>query len=224
MRVYHGSGVFIEEIDLAQCRPGRDFGQGFYVTNIRRQAEVWAERKSLEAGDAGVITEYDFNEYAYKYDKLKVLVFESYSEEWFDFVLLNRGNMTKQAHDYDIVEGPVADDQVATRRFHYQEGRITKQPFLEELQFKKATHQMCFCTPDALQMLTLVRPTADADIVLISEQIVEALVGNRGYSELQAVDVWYCSDTYKQLSDEATEMYKLAWKQIYEHLIREIEH
>lgn len=146
MRVYHGSSIRVDEIDLSKGRWGRDFGRGFYVTNIRSQAEVWAARKGEEAGTSGVITEYDFMEYAYEDDRLKVLSFDSYNEDWFDFIILNRSTLKKQAHDYDIVEGPVADDQVSRRIFLYQSGMLTKQEFLDELKFKKLTHQMCFCS------------------------------------------------------------------------------
>ena len=57
-------------------------------------------------------------------------------------------------HDYDIVEGPVADDDIATRIISYIEGGITKTEFLEELKFKHAdTHQIIFCTQKSLQMI-----------------------------------------------------------------------
>jgi hypothetical protein len=215
MRVYHGSSVAISEIDLSKSLPGRDFGQGFYVTNIRRQAEIWAERKAAELHNKEVITEFEFNEYAYRYDKLKTLYFEGYSEEWFDFIILNRSSMTRQVHDYDIVEGPVADDQVASQIFLFQEGRLAKQQFLEKLKFKKATHQICFCTPPSLQMLTLIRKNADAAIMQISEQIVEALMVEYGWNELQATRYWYLSDTYAMLTDESTELYQQEWREVY---------
>jgi hypothetical protein len=32
MKVYHGSYIEIEKIELAKCLPQKDFGQGFYVT------------------------------------------------------------------------------------------------------------------------------------------------------------------------------------------------
>jgi predicted RNA-binding protein YlxR (DUF448 family) len=39
MKVYHGSYTQINEIDLSFSQAGKDFGRGFYVTNIRSQAE-----------------------------------------------------------------------------------------------------------------------------------------------------------------------------------------
>jgi hypothetical protein len=44
MKVYHGSYATVNEIDLTKGELNRDFGRGFYVTNIYRQAEFWAKR------------------------------------------------------------------------------------------------------------------------------------------------------------------------------------
>lgn len=44
MKVYHGSYIPIDHIDLSKCEKRRDFGRGFYVTNILEQAEFWAKR------------------------------------------------------------------------------------------------------------------------------------------------------------------------------------
>ena len=71
MKVYHGSYMQIEEIDLSKCEIGKDFGQGFYVTNIKEQAQFWAERKGLDNGTKGFVTEFEFNENAFLYFKLK---------------------------------------------------------------------------------------------------------------------------------------------------------
>jgi len=37
MKVYHGSYIKIEKIDLAKCLPQKDFGQGFYVTKFKHR-------------------------------------------------------------------------------------------------------------------------------------------------------------------------------------------
>ena len=39
MRLYHGSNIVIDSINLAMCRPYKDFGKGFYLTDIKEQAE-----------------------------------------------------------------------------------------------------------------------------------------------------------------------------------------
>ena len=47
MRVFHGSYIKIDTIELSKCEIGKDFGQGFYVTKIKEQAIFWAERRGL---------------------------------------------------------------------------------------------------------------------------------------------------------------------------------
>ena len=63
MRVYHGSYTQIDEIDLSKCEIGKDFGQGFYVTKIKGQAQFWAERKGLDNDTQGYVTEFEFISY-----------------------------------------------------------------------------------------------------------------------------------------------------------------
>jgi hypothetical protein len=145
MKVYHGSYTEIDEIDLSKCESHRDFGKGFYVTNIREQAEYWAKRKGKKLGKEGIVTEYTFYENAFNNYHLNVLRFNGYSEEWLDFVVMNRNPETPEPmHDYDIVEGSVADDAVALRIYDYLNGELSKEQFLEELKFKlKYTNFFC---------------------------------------------------------------------------------
>ena len=37
MKLYHGTNCDFQQIDLKKCKPNKDFGQGFYLTDIRRQ-------------------------------------------------------------------------------------------------------------------------------------------------------------------------------------------
>lgn len=37
MKLYHGSNVEINEVDLSKCRPFKDFGVGFYTTMLEEQ-------------------------------------------------------------------------------------------------------------------------------------------------------------------------------------------
>ncbi|GHU67629.1 hypothetical protein FACS189413_02740 [Bacteroidia bacterium] len=82
MKVYHGSYTEIDLIDLSFCETGKDFGQGFYVTQLREQAEFWAKKRGKRKGTSGVVTEYDFGEFFLESsDKIKVLRFEDYNYE-----------------------------------------------------------------------------------------------------------------------------------------------
>jgi len=222
--VYHGSYAKIHEINLSFCHRGRDFGKGFYVTDIRSQAEYWATRKGKWRNTQGEVTEFGLHEELISILKLKVLRFEGYTEEWLDFVVFNRDNdLEQQAHDYDIVEGPVADDEVATRIRNYLRGDITKQQFLSELTYKSPTHQMCFCTERSLSVLISQRDKIDGIFANIDYEIVNALMIDYEMNETEAIDIYYTSNTYTNFSDESTELYKKSWQEIYEILKTEIQ-
>jgi hypothetical protein len=224
MRVFHGSDTKIEVIDLSKCKPGRDFGQGFYVTKYRRQAEDIAIRVSQWNNAIPVITEFEFNEYAYDDNDLNVLRFDTYTEEWFDFILLNRDNiLPNQAHTFDIVEGPVADDDVTARIYDYLNGDVSKEDFLIELKFKKPMHQICFCTFQALQMLKHTDYVADGKIMHIDDYILEALVIEYNIADTKAADLYYASKTYSCLIDENTGLFQKPWTDVYKLFLQELK-
>jgi len=226
MRVYHGSYTQIHEIDLSKCEIGKDFGQGFYVTKIKEQAQFWAKRKGQDNDTQGYVTEFDFNENAFQHFKLKTLRFATYNEEWLDFVTMNRDTRLSQpTHDYDIVEGPIADDRIATRIKKYLRGSITQQQFLEELKFAKETHQICFCTGRSLQMLDYIEKTIDtaSELPEISEQIIEKLIIDFNINEEKAADLFFSSATFGKITNEAADFHKKSWQEIYELLKSEID-
>jgi len=218
MKVYHGSYTEINEIDLLKCKAGKDFGRGFYVTNILSQAEFWAARKGRK--NKGVVTEFEFDEFFFEDDLVKVLRFDGYTEKWLDFVVLNRKNKSgkQQSHDYDIVEGPVANDDIATRIDDYLAGNITKEQFLIDLTFKVPSHQICFCTVQSLQALVLQKGKIDSKVFHTDNYILQALMTDFGLSEIEATDKYYKSNTYTKFADETTELYKKSWQEIYEML------
>lgn len=107
MILYHGSYLEIAEPDLKHSRPNVDFRSGFYATPIYEQAVKWCGKFKRRGGD-GIVSRYRFDETAYH--DLKVLKFDSYSEEWLDFILTCRSG--KDMSGYDIVIGGVANDRV----------------------------------------------------------------------------------------------------------------
>jgi len=223
MKVYHGSYIAIENIDFSFCRKKRDFGKGFYVTKIHSQAEYWASRKGEDNDVEGVVTKFEFDESFFEDDDLKVLRFDRYSKEWLDFVVQNRVNKTDlQTHDYDIIEGPVADDDIATRVYDYIKNKVSKEQFLSELVRKKPTHQICFCTMRSLQALELEKGEIDSKIFHTDNEVLQALMTDFGLSETEAIDKYYKSNTYTQLANETTELYKKSWQKIYEMLKLEL--
>jgi len=95
MKVFHGSYMVVSEIDLTKGRSNLDFGKGFYVTNIRSQAEYWATRTGRFHKTDGIVSEFEFYERAFTDSMYKVLRFADYNEEWLDFVVLNRDPVTE---------------------------------------------------------------------------------------------------------------------------------
>lgn len=81
IRLYHGSNVVVEEIDLTKSRPNKDFGQGFYLSADRQQAWRMGEFKAMTEGGEPVINAFLFDEQLLASDELKVRVFEGYTRD-----------------------------------------------------------------------------------------------------------------------------------------------
>lgn len=146
MTLYHGSYLEISKPDLKHSRTNVDFGIGFYTTPLYDQAVKWCE-KFKRRGKNGVISCYKFNENAY--NELKVQRFDSYSEEWLDFILLCRSG--KDNTDYDIVVGGVANDKVFNTVELYFDRLIDKNEAIKRLRFEKPNLQICFRTERAIE-------------------------------------------------------------------------
>jgi hypothetical protein len=222
--VYHGSYTKIDAVDLAQGQENRDFGKGFYVTKLQKHARAWAKIIGRKQDTEGFVTKYKFYERAFTDNTYKTLRFDDYNEEWLDFVVLNRDTSTQgQRHDYDIIEGPVADDKVQNKIEFYLKGKISKNDFLTELKYHEQTHQICFCTRKSLQMLELIDDEMNLNVIMISEPIIENLMLDFNIDEEKATDVFYTSKTFLQLADRSTELYKKTWQGVYEFLKTELK-
>ena len=142
MILYHGSKEIVEFPEIRKAVYNKDFYFGFYCTRMQEQAERWATRY----GRKGYV-----NCYEYIPDKkLKYLIFEEMTEEWLDFIISCRSG---QDHDYDIVIGAIADDQIYNYVSDYMDGVITREQFWTLARFKYPTHQIVFCTDAALKCL-----------------------------------------------------------------------
>lgn len=155
IRLYHGSTVDIEKIDLAMSHPNKDFGRGFYLSDDQQQAWRMGEFRALINGGVPVMNSYLFDERNMISGELRVITFSDYSQEWADFVFLNRNNKSiKPAHDYDIVYGPIANDRVGLQMGKYEAGDITLDQLLQNLKYMKGiTFQYFFGTNRAIEKL-----------------------------------------------------------------------
>lgn len=152
MILYHGTNVDFEHIDISKTQLHKDFGRGFYLTDLREQAERMAMRKTRMLGGEPVVQAYELDET--KLSGLKVLSFDSATEAWASFILKNRDRSVKAPqHDYDIVIGPIADDGVAFLLGRYTEGTLTLSELARELEFKHLNKQYYFGSERAVSLL-----------------------------------------------------------------------
>ncbi len=160
IRLYHGSNVVIEQIDLSRSKRGKDFGQGFYLNFNPDQAMTMAIRTTRILNDGQpTLSCFEFDESAAKESGLNIKIFPDYSEEWAEFVVMNRKNNSDiPAHPFDIVIGPIADDTVGVQIRRYIMGYLTAAALVEELKFK-GDHavQYFFGTPRAVELLKRIK-------------------------------------------------------------------
>jgi hypothetical protein len=171
-----------------------------------------------------VVSEFEFYENAFEHYELNVLRFPGYTAQWLDFVVLNRDPKSPvPAHDYDIVEGPVANDDVNDRINDYLEESVSMADFLKELAFHKPTHQICLCTVRALQMIEPVDKKYYVNVKHVSKPVMERLVAELGFDKNDAADVFYNSKVFAKLADKTTGLCAKPWQEIYAMLKQEME-
>ena len=223
MIVYHGSDIKITDIDLSKCELHKDFGQGFYVTKNIEHAKSWAKNKADRNNTAPVINEFEFIRSAFDSKEYKTLQFTHYSPDWLDFVMRNRDISTnKKQHDFDIVEGPIADDKVQRQLNSYFAKLVSKEELLDKLKYHEHTHQICFCSVKSL--LTL-KKTDTKNTLIKSEDIIskiaEELVIKQSITDIEAYKLIYESAIIDKLFDEDSELCNKSWQEIYEMLKEE---
>lgn len=141
MTVYHGDYTPVETPEIRIGRNTKDFGSGFYCTIIKEQAQRWARRY-----DTKIVSIYDVR----LNQDLNIKEFREMTDEWLDFIISCRSG---KVHDYDIVIGAMADDQIYNYISDYMDGTITREQFWVLAKFKYPTHQITFCTKEALKCL-----------------------------------------------------------------------
>lgn len=144
--VYHGGSQLVETPEIRIAKFNKDFYFGFYCTIMKKQAERWATRFD----EKGYINIYEY----YPNSELKVLKFEEMTEEWLDFIVACR---LGKSHDYDIVEGPMADDTIYNYVQGFIDGKYSREMFWALAKFKYPTHQISFHTARALTTLKFVK-------------------------------------------------------------------
>ena len=141
MRVFHGGAIEVKDPEIRTGKFTKDFGEGFYCTKLKRQAKRGAMRKETPTIS---IYEYTPNK------ALSILDFKGMTDAWLDFIVNCRKGIP---HNYDIVIGAMANDQIYNHIEDFIAGIITREQFWVLAKFKYPTHQICFATEASLKCL-----------------------------------------------------------------------
>ena len=134
----------VETPKILKSKFPKDFGEGFYCTELEQQAVRWASRY-----DTSVVSEYEYT----SNENLKTLVFKEMTEEWLDFIVACRSG---EKHNFDIVIGAMANDQIYNYISDFIDGVLNREQFWVLAKFKHPTHQICFCSEKALETLQFI--------------------------------------------------------------------
>ncbi len=141
MTVFHGGYLAIEKPEIETVKHILDFGTGFYCTVTREQALRRARRYPTK-----IVSKYVFR----FQDDLRILEFRAMTDEWLNFIA---ECWNGKKHGFDIVIGPMIDDQIFSCVYDYFDGSVTKDQFWILTRFRYPTHQIAVCTDAALKCL-----------------------------------------------------------------------
>jgi len=226
MILFHGSNHDFNNIDLSKSKDRRDFGKGFYTTTIKEQAQQWGYNMFNRLGGDGIFL-YEF-EFSPSSDLLSKQ-FPEITDEWFDFILLNR-TLGGTQHNYDFLQGPVADDKTFLTITGFIDGIFSKEEAMQRLRYSKSNDQVSLHTEKAVSCIKLrgKRKTSSEKIIyngqdlnfFISqkiEHIVNIIAKKKDISFASAYDYFSVSQIYKSLQNTTS----LLWTENAEFIVDE---
>ena len=159
MLLYHGSNVSVENPEIKISVRGLDFGDGFYLTSDIEQAKKFsisvsnrAIRLRKKTVGSPLVSVYEYDERLALKD-LMIHTFTKPDDEWFDYIYQNR-QKEYNGQFYDVVIGPVANDDVFTSIRLFERGILSLESFINELKTWVYTDQYCFKSSQAVQYLS----------------------------------------------------------------------
>ena len=156
MRLYHGSIVEVHKPSLRFGRERTDFGRGFYTTILAEQAERWANiKKDRAKADKAIVSVYEIADAVLDAPTLKIREFHGVDEAWLNFVVGCRKERATK-HDFDLVFGPVANDNVFTTVNLYESGILDVVAAILQLRAYKTYDQLSFHTERVIKLLRFV--------------------------------------------------------------------
>ena len=155
MNLYHGSTVMVRRPSLRSGRANTDFGKGFYTTTDYEQAARWARIRRERAGEGdAVVSVYEVDDDLLQQGDLHIMEYNGATEEWLNFVVNNRRKAP--LHDYDIVLGPVANDNLYATISLYENGQLSVEAAIVQLKTHVLYNQVSFHTNKALSQIRFV--------------------------------------------------------------------
>jgi len=164
MTLYHGSNVKVRNIDLSKARPFKDFGRGFYLTEIKGQAEKMAGRVADRFGGTACVSAFELDDDFIYDNSLNILRFAANTREWALFVMNNRNRNFRAFESelyngdnrYDIVIGAVANDDLIETFDLFRSGYISIDELVRQITYKDLTNQYSFHSEKAIKYLKAV--------------------------------------------------------------------
>ena len=173
--VYHGANALVQNPEIRPVSRPMDFGTGFYATTLITQAAEWARKKSIKEGGTPIVSVYNLNMGNIESER-SIKSFAGTSDDWIDFILKHRKASAYNAvsvdisgksrrrlvakkgihHEFDLVMGEVADDDVFDAITLYEVNVITYDELKRRLRTKRENDQLCFCIPASLTYLEFV--------------------------------------------------------------------
>lgn len=155
MKLYYGSIVSVKNPSLRQGRPNTDYGKGFYTTVDFDQAARWARiRRDRAGGGNAVVSVYEVDDMLLQKEDFRIMEYNGATKEWLDFVVANR--RYAPLHDYDIVLGPVANDNLYATISLYENGELSAEAAVVQLKSHVLFNQVSFHTEKVLTQLRFI--------------------------------------------------------------------
>jgi len=155
MKIFHGTNTVIEKPKILNRFKTLDFGEGFYTTENENQAKEFAVKvcERREPSYFPIVNCYEFND---DLNKFSVLKFDVADEKWLDFVVERRKGIALK-EKYDLIIGPIANDDVFGTIILYETGQLDKESAIKKFKVKRLYNQIVFCNEFVLNSLTFVK-------------------------------------------------------------------
>ena len=171
--LYHGSYCEVRQPNLSKCAKSNDFGQGFYLTTSKKQAESFLKTSIIKALATGMINENQKFGYVSIYElnlsyQLKTHIFENADINWLHCIAAHRKkklflSVEHEMENYDVIVGKIADDATNATLTAYLAGAFgtvgekeADDFCIKQLLPNKLENQYCFKTKEAIECLKFV--------------------------------------------------------------------